>query len=111
MGLVVTEVFRTALRGRVIEPGDATYEEARRVYNGMIDRRPSLIVNCADAADVMAAVKFARENGAEIAVRGGGHNAGGLGCWDDAVVIDLSGIRFVRVDPEERTVAVGGGCT
>jgi FAD/FMN-containing dehydrogenase len=97
------------LRGRLLTPADAGYDDARAVYNGMIDKRPAVIVQCRDAADVRASVRFAREHGMEIAVRGGGHNAGGLGVWDDALVVDLSAMRGVRVDPERRTVRVEGG--
>ncbi len=102
--------FRTALRGELIQPGDANYEAARKVYNGMIDKRPRLIVRCADDADVITAVNFGRDNNLTIAVRGGGHNAAGLGVWDDALVIDLSAIKYVHVDPEAQTARVGGGC-
>ena len=103
--------FKLSLAGELIQPGEKGYDEARQVYNGMIDRRPRLIVRCADAADVLAAVNFGRENRMLIAVRGGGHNAGGLGVCDDGVVIDLSLINYTRVDPRDRTVRVGGGCT
>jgi FAD/FMN-containing dehydrogenase len=106
-----TELLKTRLRGELIEPDDERYETARRVYNAMIDRRPRLIVKCADVADVIEAVNFARDNNVPLAVRGGGHNAGGLGVWDDALVVDLSPIRYTVVDPEARTVRVGGGCT
>ena len=101
--------FKSSLRGEVIEPGDAGYDAARKVYNGMIDRRPRLIARCADVADVIAAVNFGREHKLLVAVRGGGHNAGGLGVCDDGLVIDLSPIKYVRVDPKKRTVLVGGG--
>jgi hypothetical protein len=103
--------FKTSLAGELIEPGENGYDEARQVYNGMIDRRPRLIARCADAADVIAAVNFGRKNRMLIAVRGGGHNAGGLGICDDGLVIDLSLINYTRVDPHDRTVRVGGGCT
>jgi FAD binding domain/Berberine and berberine like len=103
--------FRETLRGELIQPTDSRYEEARRVYNGMISRRPQLIAICANAADVMAAIRFAREHGLPVAVRGGGHNAGGLGVCDDGLVVDLSPIRNVHVDPTSRAVRVGGGCT
>jgi FAD/FMN-containing dehydrogenase len=103
--------FRDGFRGELIEPHDRGYDEARSVYNGMIDRRPRLIARCADTADVIAAVALARETGAPLAVRGGGHNAGGLGVWDDAIVVDLSPRRGVRVDPVSRTVRVDGGAT
>src|ERR1700751_3511042 len=103
--------FRSQLRGGLIEPSDAKYEEARKVHNGMIDRKPRLIAKCKDAADVIAAVRFAHDHQMTVAVRGGGHNAGGLGIWDDPLVIDLSGIAYVHVDPAAQTVRVGGGST
>ncbi len=106
-----TDELAPALRGDVITPQSADYDQARAVYNGMIDRRPAVIVRCRDSADVVASVGFARRHGLEIAVRGGGHNAGGLGVWDDALVIDLSLMRSTTVDPEHHTVRVDGGCT
>ncbi len=105
------EQFRVSLRGDLIQAGDEGYDEARKVYNGMIDKRPRMIARCVDAADVIASVNFARENEVLLAIRGGGHNGAGWGVVDDGLVIDLSGIRGVRVDPEARTVRVGGGCT
>lgn len=102
--------FRTQFRGVVIEPEDAAYHEARKVYNGMIDRRPRLIVKCNDVADVMAAVRMAKAQGLRVSIRGGGHNAAGLGVCDDGMVIDMSPINYVRVDPSSRTVLVGAGC-
>ena len=101
----------TALRGRLIIRGDADFDEARAVYNAMIDKRPAAIAECRDSVDVIAAVRFARAHGLEVSVRGGAHNAAGLGVWDDALVIDLSRMRGVRVDPERRTVRVEGGAT
>ena len=101
--------FKAGLRGELIEPSDPNYDAARKVYNGMIDRRPRLIARCADVADVMAAVKFGREEKLAVAIRGGSHNAAGLGVWDDALVIDLSRMNYVRVDPKKKTVQVGGG--
>jgi len=98
------------MRGRVILPEDDLYDEARKVYNGMIDKRPGLIARCTSAADVIAAVNFARENNLPLAVRGGGHNGAGLGICDDGLVIDLSAMRGVRVDPARREVRVEGGC-
>lgn len=103
--------FKLSLAGELIQPGEKVYDEARKVYNGMIDRRPSLIVRCADVADVIAAVNFGREHRMVIGVRGGGHSAGGMGVCDDGLVIDLSLINYTRVDPSDRTVRVGGGCT
>jgi FAD/FMN-containing dehydrogenase len=103
--------FRTALRGELIQPGDPGYDEARKVHNGMIDKRPQMIARCSDVADVISCVSFARENDVLLAVRGGGHNGGGLGVADDGLVIDLSRMRGVRVDPETSTVRVEGGAT
>ena len=103
--------LRASLRGTLIEPGDDSYDDARKVYNAMIDKKPRLIVRCADVADVIASVNFARENRLLLSIRGGGHNAGGLGIADDALVIDLAPIKYTRVDPAAQTVIVGGGCT
>ena len=103
--------FRSQMRGPIIAPEDPTYEESRQVYNGMISRKPALIAQCADAGDVLAAIRFAREQGLPVSIRGGGHNAGGLGVCDDGLVIDLSPIKYVRVDPASQTVRAGGGCT
>ena len=100
-----------ALRGELVTPGDDAYDAARAVYNGMIDKRPAAVARCRDAADVTAAIAFARAHGLELAVRGGGHHAAGYGTWDDALVVDLSPMRSVTVDPEHRTVRVDGGAT
>src|ERR687893_332549 len=108
---VSVEQFKTALRGELIQPDDPGYDVARKVYNGMIDKRPRMIAYCSDVADVIACVNFARENEVLIAVRGGGHNGAGWAVADDALVIDLSAMRGVRVDPQERTVRVEGGAT
>ncbi len=99
------------LRGALICRGDAGYEQARQVYNGMIDRHPALIARCVDVADVIACVNFARDHQLALAVRGGGHNGPGLGTCDDGLVIDLSEMKGIRVDPAARTVRVEGGCT
>src|SRR5258707_3252916 len=99
------------MRGALVRPGDADYEQAARVYNGMIDKRPTLIAHCIDVADVIAAVNFAREHELTLAVRGGGHSGPGLGTCDDGLVIDLSGMKGIRVDPSARTARVEGGCT
>jgi FAD/FMN-containing dehydrogenase len=102
--------FRAQVRGDLIRPGDGTiYEEARKVYNGMIDRKPAIIVRCIDVADVIASVNFARNQKLAVAVRGGGHSGPGVCTVDDGLVIDLSRMKGVRVDPEARTVRVEGG--
>lgn len=103
--------LKLQLRGGFIRPSDPGYDEARKVYNGMIDRYPAAIAECVDASDVASCVRFAAEHGIDLAVRGGGHNAGGLGVADGALVISLSRMRSVEVDPERRTVRAGGGCT
>ncbi len=105
------EELVAVLRGDLITPEHPGYDEARAVYNAMIDKYPAAIVRCRDVADVIAGVRFARGHNLEIAVRGGGHNAAGLGVWDDALVIDLSLMRGTTVDPEHRTVRVDPGCT
>ncbi|MGI5455777.1 FAD-binding oxidoreductase [Streptomyces sp. CA-249302] len=104
------EALAHSLRGELIRPGEDGYDGARAVYNAMIDRRPGAIARCADTADVVGCVDFAREHGIDLAVRGGGHNAAGLGVWDDALVIDLSAMRTVAVDAEARQVTAQGGC-
>jgi len=103
--------FRAGFRGELIQPQDAGYEQARKVYNGMIDRRPQLVARCSDVADVMSAVKFAKDSNMLVAVRGGGHNGAGFGVCDGGLVIDLSRRRGIRVDPKKRTVRVESGCT
>ena len=100
-----------SLRGELILPDHPEYDAARRVYNGMIDRHPAAIARCRDAADVRACVEFARDRSIELAVRGGAHNAGGLGVWDDALVIDLGAMRTVALSPVDGTVRVDPGCT
>jgi len=105
------EQFKTGLRGELIQPADPGYDEARKVFNGMIDKRPRMIVRCADVADVIASVNFARENDVLLAVRGGGHNGAGWAVADDGLVIDLSAMRGIRVDSEAQTVRVEGGAT
>jgi FAD/FMN-containing dehydrogenase len=97
--------------GELIGPADGAYEEARQVYNAMIDRQPALIARPTGPDDVAKVVDFARENDVLLAVRGGGHNGAGLGTCDGGVVIDLAGLKQIEVDPGARTVRVGGGCT
>lgn len=110
MSTMNVEQLRSRFGGEIIQPGDGAYESARRVYNGMIDKRPALIARCVDVADIMAAVEFGRENKMLTAIRGGGHNGGGLGTCDDGLVIDLTRMKGVRVDPAARTARVAGGC-
>ena len=103
------EDFVASIRGSVTFPDDSNYDEERKVYNGMISKFPGMLVKCVDVADVISSVNFGRENNLLVAVRGGGHNGGGLGICDDGLVIDLSGIKFIRVDTSNSTVRVGGG--
>jgi FAD/FMN-containing dehydrogenase len=103
--------LRAALRGDVVAPGDPDYEAVRRLYNGMIDLQPRLIARCADVTDVLAAIGFGRDQGLAIAIHGGGHNGAGFASVEDGLVIDLSAMKGVRVDPASRTVRVGAGCT
>ena len=101
--------LREQVRGDVIAPADAGYDEARKIWNGMIDRRPGVIVRCAGVADVIDAVNFARERDLVVAVRGGSHSAAGHAMCDGGIAIDLSGLRGVRVDPQTRTAQAQGG--
>src|ERR1700730_15479484 len=96
--------FGQSLRGALIGRSDPSYDDARKLYNAMIDKRPLLIARCADTADVIAAVNFGHDNKLPVAIRGGGHNGPGLGSVDDGLVIDLSTMKGVRVDPARRTV-------
>jgi len=111
----LSETVATALkphfRGQLIQPDDAAYDQARTVYNGMIDKRPALIARCVDVADVIASVNAARDRGLLLAVRGGAHNGAGLGTCDGGLVIDLSPMKGVFVDAARRTLRVSGGCT
>jgi FAD/FMN-containing dehydrogenase len=113
--VTVTELDISALvtqvRGEVIPPDNPGYEQARATYNATVDRRPALIVRCVDTADVIAGVNFARENELDLAIRGGGHNVVGFGTTDDGIVLDLSPMKGIRVDPAARLATVQGGCT
>ena len=105
------DALQSSLRGELLAPGDAGYDAARKVHNGMIDRHPRLIARCRDVADVIAAVAFAREMELPLAIRSGGHNAAGFGTVDGGIVIDLSSMKGIRVDAAARTVRVETGCT
>src|SRR6187455_1899177 len=102
MNDTATQAFERSLRGRLIRPADADYDSARAVYNGMIDKRPALIARCANVADVVRCVNFARDQNVLLAIRGGGHNGPGLGTCDGGLVIDLSSMKGVRVDPAQK---------
>lgn len=102
--------FKKSLHGKLVLPADAEYDTVRKVYNGMIDKRPAMIAQCADVDDVKTCVNFARENKILLAIRGGGHNAGGLGICDDGLVVDLSSFKSIDINEEDKTVKVGGGC-
>src|SRR5207247_11304369 len=103
--------LREQVRGEVIDPGDEAYEEARKVYNAMIDRRPAVVVRPVNAGDVIAAVNFARESGLDLAIRGGSHGVPGFGTCDGGVAVDLSRMKGVRVDPAKGTARAEGGAT
>ena len=111
MATVVSELQldEAAFRGRVLRPADAEYDEQRKIWNGSFDRRPAVIVRCAGVADVITAVKAARQSGLAVSVRGGGHSFPGHSVADDAMMIDLSPLKGVRVDPERRTARVQAG--
>ena len=111
MGEPVIADLKTKVRGEVIVPGEERYDEARKVYNAMIDKRPSVIVRCTGVADVIAAVKAAQALGISVAIRGGGHSVPGFGTADDALVVDLGRMRGIRVNPTAKTVSAEGGCT
>jgi FAD/FMN-containing dehydrogenase len=111
LGEATVRDLREELRGELVLPGDAGYDEARSVWNGMIDRHPAMIARCTGANDVIAAIRFARSEGLEVAVRGGGHNVAGNATCDGGLVIDLSPMKGVRVDADARTVRAQGGVT
>src|ERR1044071_9518933 len=111
MGEYTIEDLRERTRGAVIASGDPAYDEARKVYNAMIDKHPRVVVRCENAGDVMATVAYATANELELAVRGGSHSVPGFGTVDDGVVCDLGATRAVRVDPVTRTARALGGAT
>src|SRR5262249_5378947 len=106
---ISVEGLASEVKGRVVEAGATDYDDARALYNAMIDKRPAAIAYCGDEADVAAAVRYGVEHGLRIAIRGGGHNGGGLGAVDDGLVIDLSQMSAIEVDATARTARVGGG--
>src|ERR1700674_634005 len=108
---LATETFISNMRGPIIRRMDADYDAVRSLYNGMIDKNPLIIARCTDVADVVTAVNFARESDLRVAIRGGGHNGPGLGSVDDGLMIDMSMMKGVHVDPAACTVRVGPGCT
>ncbi|MDO9374361.1 MAG: FAD-binding oxidoreductase [Ferruginibacter sp.] len=110
MTIDLMSTIRSKVKGKVILPGEAAYDTVRKVYNSMIDKKPAGIVQCATVEDVSACVKFAAENNLLLSVRGGGHNAGGLGVADDALVIDLSQMKAINISKDNKTVTVHGGC-
>ena len=107
----VLDAFSSSLRGACLTPSSPEYDEARVIWNGLGDKRPAIIVRCTGAADVIDAVRFAHKHGLLVAVRGGGHNVAGNAMCDGGIVVDLSGMRSVRVDPTARTARVSGGAT
>ncbi|HXW34311.1 MAG TPA: FAD-binding oxidoreductase [Acidimicrobiales bacterium] len=111
MAQSVLNALQAAVTGEVIGAQDPGYDEARAVYNGMIDKRPGAVVRCTNVSDVAAAVKVARDEGLDLSIRGGGHSAPGFGTNDGGVVLDLNPFQEISVDPERRTVKAGGGCT
>jgi FAD/FMN-containing dehydrogenase len=107
----LVDELRAEFQGCLIGPEDADYDEARRIWNGMIDKRPALIAQCAGTSDVVAAVNFAREKGLAVAIRGGGHNVSGNASCDDGIVIDLRPMKGVSVDSDRRIARAEGGVT
>ncbi len=105
------EELKNSLRGELIQPGDIDYDEARTIYNAMIDKHPALVAKCANAGDVIAAVNFARKQNLEVSIRSGGHNGPGLALVDDGLVIDLSLMNGIRINPKNKTARVEAGCT
>src|SRR5918994_5294958 len=111
MPVLDIQSLRSTFHGELFEPDDSGYNDACRIWNASIRKHPALIARCSGVADIIAAVNFARENGLLTAIRGGGHNVGGRALCDDGIVIDLSHMGAVHVDPITRTVRVQGGAT
>src|SRR3989442_1483125 len=111
MSQVDTSNLEAGFKGDLVHPGDSQYDELRRVFNGMIDRRPTVIARCTDAEDVAAAVNFARDGGLPLSVYGGGHGVTGNAVCDDGVVVDLRPMKEIDVDPDARTCVAGAGLT
>ena len=109
LGNGTTQELRESVRGTVVVPGDPDFDQARSVWNGMIDKRPTVVVRCAGAADVVAAVQFAHSQGLEVAVRGGGHSLPGFSTSDGGIVIDLGGMKGIQVDADAMRARVQGG--
>jgi FAD/FMN-containing dehydrogenase len=107
----VTQKFRESLRGASFCPGEQGYDAARTIPNAMIDRKPAIIARCSGAADVIACVRFAREHDVLVSVRGGGHSVAGKSVCDDGLMIDMSGLKGIRIDPAKRTVRAQTGLT
>jgi len=111
MPLLDTQPLKSSFHGELFEPKDNGYDNARRIWNASVQKRPALIARCSGIADIIAALDFAHADGLLTAIRGGGHNVGGRALCDDGIVIDLSQMRSVHVDPAKRTVRVQGGAT
>ncbi|MDR9365386.1 MAG: FAD-dependent oxidoreductase, partial [Balneolaceae bacterium] len=107
--MINIEELQSTFRGRLVQPNDPDYDEIRQVWNGYIDKHPALIAQCTGTADVIDAVKFAWKNDIEVSVRGGGHNVAGSALCDDGMVIDLSKMRGIHVDPTQKLARVQGG--
>src|SRR4030095_4623263 len=113
MGLAKQELdrFRTSIKGRVVRPEDPDYDQVRKIWNAMIDRRPAAIVQCADSSDVQRAIAFASESRLDLTIRGAGHNIAGNSISENGLMIDLSTLRKVTVDPNKRRAVVHPGAT
>src|ERR1700760_4281866 len=111
MPVIDIRPLESAFRGELFRPGDTGYDQARQIWNASIDKHPAVVARCSGISDIVSAIRFAREKNLLTAIRGGGHNVGGRALCDDGIVIDLSRMRAVHVDPATRTVRVQGGAT